>query len=164
MFKFGESHPPIELCGVTSASPSLFGNLTTGCHPIVTKSRRFNNADKRFIQHEVEKLLKDHVIEPSSSPWTSQVLVTPEVCRMPFGLTNAVASFQRIMDDLIVSYSLTDIFPYLDNATIGGRTQQEHDENVRRFLEMVTEQEYHSCEKYQSTGLYCIAWCNKARS
>ena len=59
---------------------------------------------------------------------------------MPFRLTNAVASFQRIMVDLIVSYSLTDTFPYLDNVTIGGRTQQEHDENVRRFLEMVTEQ------------------------
>ena len=80
-FKFDGSHPPIELCGVASASvasPSLFGNLTTDCHLIVNKSRRFNNADKRFIQYEVEKLLKDHVIEPSSSPWRSQVLVTPE--------------------------------------------------------------------------------------
>ena len=63
-----------------------------------------------------------------------------QFCRMPFGLTNTVASFQHIIDDLIVSYSLTDTFPYLDDVTIGGRAQQEHGQNVRRFLEMVTEQ------------------------
>ena len=42
---------------------------------IATKSRKFNEGDKRFIAAEVRKLLLDSIIEPSFSPWRAQVLV-----------------------------------------------------------------------------------------
>ncbi len=59
-----------------------------------------------------------------------------QFCRVPFGVTNGVAVFQRAMDKL-VDEDLKDTFPYLDNITVAGSTQDEHDENVKKFLEVV---------------------------
>ena len=55
--------------------------------------------------------------------------------RLPFGLTNAVAAFQRLMDELVEEYHLEGVFVYIDNITIVGETQEQHDINVRKFLE-----------------------------
>ncbi|XP_064086095.1 uncharacterized protein LOC135201146 [Macrobrachium nipponense] len=60
-----------------------------------------------------------------------------QFCRIPFGVTNGVAAFQRAMDKLVEDKNLKDTFPYLDNITVGGLTQAEHDENVQKFLEVV---------------------------
>ena len=57
-----------------------------------------------------------------------------QFCRIPFGLTNGVAVFQRSMDKLVEEENLRDTFPYVDNITITGHTQAEHDENVDKFL------------------------------
>ena len=54
--------------------------------------------------------------------------------RIPFGLTNAVPCFQRIIDDIIKSNNCKGTFAYLDNITVGGTSQQEHDVNLDRFL------------------------------
>ena len=42
--------------------------------------------------------------------------------------------FQRAMDKMVDEEGLKDTFPYLDNITVAGRNQQEHDENVKKFL------------------------------
>ena len=79
--KFGGSKSDISVYGLASAKivpPSLFTNLTKECKPIATKLRTFNNTDKKFIETEIHKLFSDGIIEPSSSPWHSQVLVTAE--------------------------------------------------------------------------------------
>jgi len=78
-FPFSGSEDPLSVCGVAAANvtaPSLFENLSEDCKPIATKSRRHSDLDERFIESEVQKLLKDDIIEPSSSPWRAQVLVT----------------------------------------------------------------------------------------
>ena len=54
--------------------------------------------------------------------------------RIPFGLTNAVPCFQRVMDDLINKHGCHGTFAYLDNITVGGKTQEEHDCNLERFV------------------------------
>ena len=54
--------------------------------------------------------------------------------RLPFGLTNGVAVFQRQMDQMVENYNLTDTFPYLDNVTICGKSQEHHDQNLTRFI------------------------------
>lgn len=59
-------------------------------------------------------------------------------CRVPFGVMNGVAVFQRTMDKLVKEEGLQGSFPYLDNITIAGHTQEEHDRNVRHFLEVVS--------------------------
>lgn len=55
--------------------------------------------------------------------------------RVPFGVTNGVACFQRIMDSFIKEGGLVGVYAYLDDVTIYGMLQEEHDKNLRRFLE-----------------------------
>ena len=54
--------------------------------------------------------------------------------RIPFGLTNAVPCFQRIVDDIIKSNGCEGTFAYLDNITVSGATQEDHDKNLSKFL------------------------------
>ena len=56
--------------------PPLFENLDPNCKPIITKSRRYSNKDRKFIAEEVERLLSEGIIEPSNFPWRAQVVVT----------------------------------------------------------------------------------------
>lgn len=57
--------------------------------------------------------------------------------RIPFGVTNGVACFQRVIDDIIQSEKLNGTFAYLDDITVCGKDQQEHDVNLRNFLNAV---------------------------
>ena len=57
-----------------------------------------------------------------------------QFCRVPFGVTNGVACFQREMDCFVENNSLKATYPYLDNITICGSNQTEHDENLEKFL------------------------------
>ena len=61
-----------------------------------------------------------------------------EFKRIPFGVTNGVAAFQRAMDKMVEEEKLVDTFPYLDNITVGGKTQCEHDQNVRKLHEALS--------------------------
>lgn len=42
------------------------------------------------------------------------------------------------MDKLVKEENLQGAFPYLDNMTIAGHTQEEHDRNVQHFLDVIT--------------------------
>jgi len=59
-----------------------------------------------------------------------------QYCHLPFGVTNGVSAFQRIMDGIIEHHKLKGTFAYLDNITIGGHSQQEHDKFLSAFLEV----------------------------
>ena len=207
---FGGDLPPLSICALGPSSispPTLFTNLSNDCHPIATPSRRFSQVDRQFIDSEIQKLLKDGIIEPSNSPWRAQVVVTTnerhkkrlcidysqtinkftyldayplpridnqineiskyhffstldlksayhqiplllsdkpytafeangklyQFARLPFGPTNAVAAFQRKIDDFIADNNLKDTFAYMDNITVAGMTQQEHDMNLKNL-------------------------------
>ena len=58
--------------------------------------------------------------------------------RIPFGVTNGDAVFQRQMDIIIAEEQLKDTFLYLDDITVAGSTQEEHDSNVAAFLKVVS--------------------------
>ena len=51
----------------TLKPPALFKHLSFDCHPIVTKSRRFSEADAYFIKNEIQRLLTEAIIEPSTT-------------------------------------------------------------------------------------------------
>jgi len=214
-FQYGGSQPPLSVCGFSTLNmdpAEPFANLTENCHPIVSKSRRYSRDDLKFIDGEVERLLKEGIIEPSNSPWRAQVVVTKDdshkkrlaidysqtinrftlldafplpkmndlvndiaqyrvfstidlrsayhqvplkeedkqytafearnnlyqFTRLPFGVTNGVACFQREMMKFIEQNNLNAVFPYLDNITICGKDQQEHDANLEKFLAAAT--------------------------
>ena len=48
--------------------------------------------------------------------------------------------FQRIIDDIIKSNDCKGTFAYLDNITVGGITQQKHNENLEKFLAVAKQQ------------------------
>jgi hypothetical protein len=52
--------------------------------------------------------------------------------KIPFGVTNGVACFQRVMDRIISNENLNGVYAYLDDITICGKNQSEHDLN--KFL------------------------------
>lgn len=55
--------------------------------------------------------------------------------RIPFGVKNGVAAFQRVLDKFVEEESLLNTFVYLDNITVGGKDQSEHDFHVKRFFD-----------------------------
>ena len=59
------------------------------------------------------------------------------------GVTNGVPKFQRAVDKVVETENLKGTFPYIDNATICGVNQEDHDKNVFRFREVA--------EKYNLT-------------
>ena len=59
--------------------------------------------------------------------------------RIPFGLSNAVPASQRIVDDITKQNDCKGTFAYLDNITVGGKTQREHDENLAKLLKLARE-------------------------
>ena len=76
---FGGPRSSFSVCNVACANvepPSLFQNMTKDYRPVVTKTRRFFGDDEKFIQSEIQSLLKDGVIEESVSPWRAQMLIT----------------------------------------------------------------------------------------
>ena len=54
-------------------------------------------------------------------------------CRIPFGVTNGVASFQRVMDD-VIKRDLNGTYAYIDNVTICGQNQAENDLNLKQEI------------------------------
>ena len=56
--------------------------------------------------------------------------------RLPFGITNGVSAFQRSIDSIIDKENLSDIFIFVDNVTICGKTQEQHDYNLQKFYEI----------------------------
>lgn len=210
---FGGPRTPLKICSLAVASVrpvSLFTNLSKECRPIAIKSRRHTVDDEGFIKVEVDKMLKEGIIQPSNSPWRAQVLVTSspnhkkrmvidysltvnkfteldayplpriddiinkvsqyqvfstidlksayhqipivkqdrkytafeacgnlyQFCRIPFGVTNGVSAFQRVMDSLIRTENLQGTFAYLDDVTVCGKDQADHDQNLHRFMEL----------------------------
>ena len=186
----------------------LLRNLKPECRLIATKSRKFNEEDKRFIDAEVRKLLLEGIIEPSYSPWRAQVLVArnerhkarmvvdysqtvnrftlldayplPNIdeqiaeiakasvfstldlksayyqlplhpkdrpftafeagrklyqyTRLPFGVTNGVSFFQRFINFVIEKYQLSGTYAYLDNITVCGVNNLDHDAKLKALL------------------------------
>ena len=71
--------------------------------------------------------------------------------------------FQRAMDKMVEEEGLKDTFPYLDNITVAGRNQEEHDENETTFHETIqrrslTLNETKSVESKVSINIlgYCV--------
>ena len=68
-------------CGLTTLSrepPSLFAHLDPECKPVKAPSRKYSSEDCKFIQSECEKLLKEGICVPSTSPWRAQVIVAKD--------------------------------------------------------------------------------------
>lgn len=58
--------------------------------------------------------------------------------RIPMGVTNGVSAFQRFINKFIADNNLEGTYAYLDDITVCGRTKEEHDANLSRFMDAAT--------------------------
>ena len=89
----------------------------------------FSTFDLRSAYHQISIADLDRrftALEADGKLW--------EFTRIPFCVTNGVTTFQLEMDKMVADEGLSGTFPYLDNINVAGRTQEEHDRNVKSFL------------------------------
>ena len=60
-----------------------------------------------------------------------------EFIRIPFGVKNGVSAFQQFISEFVENKKLKNIFRYLDNFSVTGRTQKQRDANVKSFVEAI---------------------------
>ena len=96
----------------------------------IAQYRVFSSIDLRSAYHQVP-------IKDEDKPYTAFESDGSlyQFTRVPFGVTNGVACFQRIMDAFIEEENLDATFAYLDNVTICGMNTEEHDRNLKQFIE-----------------------------
>ncbi|GFU10387.1 retrovirus-related Pol polyprotein from transposon 17.6 [Trichonephila clavipes] len=58
---------------------------------------------------------------------------------MPFGLCNAPATFERLIETVLVGLSYVACLVYLDDIIIVERSFEEHLKNIRRVLQKLKE-------------------------
>lgn len=96
----------------------------------ISGHRYFSSIDLRSAYHLVPLLQEDR---PYTAFEANGKLF--QFRRLPFGVTNGVSCFQRIMDNFISSHHLRSTYAYLDDVTICGETLEEHDQNLRSFMD-----------------------------
>ncbi|KAJ8866322.1 hypothetical protein PR048_032165 [Dryococelus australis] len=58
--------------------------------------------------------------------------------RVPVGNWNGVPAFQLVMQTIVQDEDLKGVEVYLDDATVGGLTQEEHDANLKKCMNAVS--------------------------
>jgi hypothetical protein len=53
---------------------------------------------------------------------------------MPFGIKNALATFMRLMDDVLIPFTNSFVVVYLDDILIFSRTWEEHMQHIQQVL------------------------------
>ena len=139
--------PQLTLCFLSTmrniTSPELFKYLKPECAPVPTKTRNFSRDDTVFIQETVKELPENGIIEPSKSPWRSQVLITKN------------PNHKKIM---VVDYSQTiNRFTYLDayplptnNSTVSKIAQ------YSVFSSLDLKSAYHQIELSEQDKIYIL--------
>ena len=97
----------------------------------LAQHKRYTTLDLRAAYHQV--LLPQSDREFTSFEAAGRLY---QFKRLPFGLTNAVSAFQRLMDKIVEDNKLLGVYVYMDNITVAGDTQEEHDSNLRKFLDV----------------------------
>lgn len=95
----------------------------------VAQHQKFSIIDLQSAYHQIP--IMDSEKQYTAFEATGKLF---QFLRVPFGVTNGVASFQRTIDRIVERENLLGTYPYLDDVTICGRDQSEHDENLKRFL------------------------------
>jgi len=101
----------------------------------LSKCKFFNTLDLKSAYHQVPLALEDKKYIGFEALGKLY-----QFTRMAFGVTNGVSAFQRIKDTVIKKHRLKRIYAYLDNITVGGVTEKEHDENLDAFLKASQEE------------------------
>ena len=96
----------------------------------IAQNRFFSTVDLRSAYHQIPLRVEDR-------PYTAFEAANQlfQFTRLPFGVTNGVSCFQREMMKFVKEENLEGVYPYLDNITICGKNKEDHDVNLKRFLD-----------------------------
>ena len=89
----------------------------------------FSTLDLRSAYHQIP--MADHEKKYTAFEANKRLY---QFRRIPFGVTNGVSCFQRTIDSIITREKLKDTFVYVDNITICGKTQEDHDHNLNNLI------------------------------
>ncbi|GFW53067.1 retrovirus-related Pol polyprotein from transposon 17.6 [Trichonephila clavipes] len=141
---FDGNRPPLTICSLAVAQVppvSLFSNLNPDCRPLVTKSRSQTVEDNIFMALKVQKLLQEGVIEPSNSPWRAQafaIIGENHKPRMVVDYSQTINKYTLLDAYLLPKIEedegLTLTYPFIDDVTVCGKDQKEHDDNLEKFM------------------------------
>ncbi|XP_054259721.1 uncharacterized protein LOC128984427 [Macrosteles quadrilineatus] len=87
--------------------------------------------------------------------------------RVPFGVRNGVPAFQRTLTNIITYEKLEGVQVYLDDVTICGNDQAEHDRNLSNFMKAVSKYNLtlnkHKC-KFSTAMIHLLGYviCHKS--
>ena len=96
----------------------------------ISQYRIFSSIDLKSAYHQVPLSKED---KPYTAFEAGGKLY--QYTRLSFGLTNGVACFQRIIDHIVDKCKLSSTFPYVDDVTICGMDQSDHDRQLEAFFE-----------------------------
>lgn len=89
----------------------------------------FSTFDLASGFHQIEMHPEDRHKTAFSTPYGHY-----EFVRMPFGLKNAPATFQRLMNQVLMGVQGSDAFVYLDDIVIYASTLEEHELKLERLM------------------------------
>ena len=91
----------------------------------IAKWNVFSTLDLKSAYYQIPLCLADHPF----TAFEADGKLYQYTC-LPFGVTNGVSCFQRIVDNLIEKYKLIGTYVYLDNITVCGRGDCDHNDNL----------------------------------
>ena len=97
----------------------------------ISKYKYYSHLDLTSAYHQIP-LHKDEQIYTAFESCGNLL----EFTRVPFGVTNGPAVFQREIDNCIRENGLQATYAYIDNVTIAGMDKEDHDKNLKRFMEV----------------------------
>lgn len=90
--------------------------LQPGAHPVAQRPRRLSPGDRQEVQHEIQYLLDQGLIETSTSPWASPIVIA----RRKNGKLRLAIDYRRLNSLTIASHFplpiIEDILDKLSNA------------------------------------------------
>ena len=76
-----------------------------------------------------------------------------QFCRMPFGLCNAPGTFQRLMNNILASFSMDRVMAYIDDVLVMGKSFEDHLQTLAEVLKCLNR---HGLKiKPQKCKLFC---------
>ncbi|GFV79415.1 retrovirus-related Pol polyprotein from transposon opus [Trichonephila clavipes] len=95
----------------------------------ISKNKVFSKIDLQSAYHQIP-------IQDSERHYTA-FEACGKLCqflRVPFGVINGVACFQRVIDKIIEDEGFTLTCAFIDDVTVCGKDQKEHDDNLEKFM------------------------------
>ncbi|XP_037779410.1 uncharacterized protein LOC119575949 [Penaeus monodon] len=162
----GDSVLPPDKAEVNVVDSDFHHIITTTNQLVCVRQWRLHQATKELIRSECDTMLKQGVIEPSTSSWVSPVVLglnhvtaadsyplprTDKVIesltgklwytfqQMPFGLSMAPTTFQRMMNVVLSSVLGRHMPAYLDDVVVASKTFESHLSNLTETLGLLDE-------------------------